>query len=133
MFDSSNIISSYTRAQALNDGVLVAVPAEISREAGFRIPVAMTYPVFEDCVSWSADDCERKQLAQDQVARLWDLMAAARFAAYRDPERSELGFDVLRVPKSGKGIRARRAQLLMKIHPRDQGEPVITIMRPDED
>jgi len=133
MFEGFEIISSYTRAQALDDGVLVAVPGEISKEAGFRIPVAMTNAVFEDCVSWSTDDSESKRVAQDQSARLWNLMAAARFAAYRDQERSELTFDVLREPKPGKAIRARRAQLVMNIHPGDQGEPIITIMRSDED
>ena len=40
------IICSYTRAQAIKDGVLIDV-SEAAKEAGFKIPVAMTDTVWD--------------------------------------------------------------------------------------
>jgi len=52
-------ISTYTRRQALDDGVLVDV-SEMAREAGFRFPVAVTHAAWEDCVSWGDADSRRQ-------------------------------------------------------------------------
>jgi hypothetical protein len=133
MYTNDDLVFSYTRAQALADGVLVAVPEDIQKEAGFRIPVAMSSRVYEDCVAWTVEDSERKQVSQDQEARLWDLLTMARFAAQCEPSRSIVAFDLLRVPKQGRGIMARRLRLVMTIHQGDNGEPCMTIMFPDED
>ena len=48
------VIYAYTRAQAIADGVLIDV-SELSRDAGFRHPVAMTSGAWADCVAWSSD------------------------------------------------------------------------------
>jgi hypothetical protein len=133
MFSKDDIVFSYSRAQALADGVLVAVPEPLQKEAGFRIPVAMTSRVYEDCVAWTTEDSERKRVSQDQEARLWDLLAMARFAAQCEPSRSIVAFDLLRVPKQGSGILPRRVQLVMTIHQGDDGQPCMTVMFPDED
>lgn len=132
MFTEADIIHRYTRAQALADGVLVAVPETLQKEAGFRIPVAMTSAVYEDCVAWSVADSERQQVAQDQDARLWDLLAMARFAAHCEPERSLVAFDLTRYPRRGGNGNPRRTRLVMTIHQGDAAEPVITIMQPGE-
>lgn len=133
MFSSDDLVFSYTRAQALADGVLVAVPENLQKEAGFRIPVAMTSAVYEDCVAWSVADSERQQVAQDQDARLWDLLAVARFAAHCEPERSVVAFDLTRYPRRGGNGYPRRVRLVMTVHQGDDGEPVMTIMQPGED
>jgi hypothetical protein len=133
LFIPADVVSSYSRAQALGDGLLVAVSDELRQEVGFRIPMAMTSRVFDDCVAWSVDDTERKQVSQDQDARLRDLLACARYAAHCDPQCSTLAFDLARVPRTGSGILPRRVQLVLSIHPGDKGEPVLTIMFPDED
>ena len=44
------IIDSYTRKQAIADGVLIDV-TETASEAGFRIPVALTRAVWADYVA----------------------------------------------------------------------------------
>ena len=44
------VISAYTRAQAIEDGILVDV-SETAREAGIRYPVALTRAVWESCVT----------------------------------------------------------------------------------
>jgi len=133
LFTPDDVVSSYSRAQALADGVLVSVPDDLRHEAGFRIPMAITSRVFEDCVAWTVADSERKQVSQDQEARLRDLLAVARFAAHCDPQSSTLAFDLARVPRTGSGVQPRRVRLVLSIHPGDKGEPVLTIMFPDED
>jgi len=128
-----DVIYAYTRAQAIEDGVLVDV-AEIAREAGFRFPVAMTATVWSDCVEWSDEDSKR-QTRQDEPGRLWDVlwmgMCAARGAASRN--KSQISFSLYRVPRGGRGVRPRLAHLKLVIGPGDGGEPVITIMLPNED
>ena len=42
------VISTYSRAQALEDGVLVDA-GPLAKEAGFRWPVAITAAAWEDC------------------------------------------------------------------------------------
>jgi len=43
MFTDADLISSYSRAQALADGVLVAVDSKVAGEAGFRCPLALKH------------------------------------------------------------------------------------------
>lgn len=133
MFTKDDVIFSYTRAQAIADGVLLAVPDEIRKEAGFRVPVAMTEAVYRDCVEWTVEDTERRQVAQDQEGRLWDVLAMARFAAVGSPDRSRIELDLLRVSREGRGHSPRKVSLVSMIHEGDDGLPVITIMFPHED
>ncbi|GAB3104269.1 hypothetical protein GCM10027217_27490 [Pseudomaricurvus hydrocarbonicus] len=44
------LVSSYSRAEAISDGVLIDVTT-MAREAGFQWPVALTHSVWRDCVS----------------------------------------------------------------------------------
>ncbi len=76
LFHPSDLISSYTRAQAIADGVLVDV-TETAKEAGFRCPVALTRAAWADCVAWSEADT-RRQVPQDEAGRLWDVLWMAR-------------------------------------------------------
>ena len=48
----------YARENAIDDGTLVDV-SEVAREAGFRIPVAMTAAAWADCVAWSEADSQQ--------------------------------------------------------------------------
>lgn len=127
------IISSYTRAQAIEDGVLVDV-TETAKEAGFKVPVALTRAVWEDCVAWGAEDSERHGVPQDESGRLWDLLwmtcLASRRAASED---IQVLVGLLRVPRHGRGRLPRRVTLVAEIGPGDEREPVITIMWPGED
>lgn len=124
-------IHVYTRAQALQDGVLVDV-SDTAREAGFRLPVAMTAAAWADAVAWSDADTVR-QVPQDQSGRLWDVLFMACLAARRAANASLVGFDVLRVPRGGRAVEPRVLRLNMSITGGDSGEPVITILLPNED
>ena len=99
------VISVYTRAQALADGVLIDA-GPMAREAGFRWPVAITAGAWADCVTWSDADSER-QTPQDQSGRLWDVLFMAAFAARADANAgSELLFELYRVPRDGNATRS---------------------------
>jgi len=73
-----DVIYSYTRAQAIEDGVLID-PGSMAKEAGFNWPVAITADAWADCVIWEEGD-SRQQLHQDQSGRLWDVLFMASHA-----------------------------------------------------
>ena len=125
-----NLIYTYSRADAIADGMLVDVSV-MTREAGFRIPVAMTAAAWADCVTWSDSDSKR-QTHQDETGRLWDVLWMASRVA-----RRALGelvpFQFYRVPRGGRATRPRLTTLYLHIGPGDAGEPVLTILMPNED
>jgi len=126
-FKDAPVISVYSREQALEDGSLVDV-SQLAADAGFKVPVALTAAAWADCVAW---DAEREVCPQDETGRLWDVLMMARFAASQSPASNRVGFGVLRVP-CGR-LRPELARLVLHIGPGDRGEPVITIMQPEED
>lgn len=122
-------IHTYSRAQAIEDGLLVDV-STTAREAGFRYSVAITRTAWADCVKWSDAD-SRRQCCQDEAGRLWDVLWTSSLAAQRGGER--VTFEFYRIPRGGRSMRARLTTLHMTIGPGDASEPVITIMLPNED
>lgn len=125
-----NVIYAYSRADAMADGALVDV-SETAGEAGFRIPVAMTAAAWADCVEWDSAD-SRRQTHQDESGRLWDALWMAAIAA-RKARGERVPFQLYRVPRGGRAIRPQRTTLHLHIGPGDGGEPVITILMPNED
>ncbi|MEW6359309.1 MAG: DUF6573 family protein [Planctomycetota bacterium] len=118
----------YTRRQAIADGVLVDV-TDAAREAGFRIPVAVTQAVHAEYV-----DCDEDLRAQgqDPDGRLWDILWMCRMAiAASRTNGRELLFPVLVMMEAGK--EAETVTLKAHCGPGDDGEPVLTIMKPNED
>lgn len=125
------VIYSYTRKQAIEDGQLICV-TEVAKEAGFRIPVAITRAAWVDCVEWNETD-SRRQTYQDEAGRLWDVLWMAMNAARRGAGTQRLVFAFYRVPRGGRGVRSRLVKLVAHIGPGDDGDPVITISLPGED
>ena len=120
------VIHSYSRAQAIADGVLVDV-TETGREAGFTIPVAVTSHVWADCVA-VPEGCEG---VQDESGRLWDVCWMASLAAKRGGGTDRVKVEVVVVRR--KGGQPELQTLVMAIGGGDQGEPVITILYPEDD
>ena len=125
-----DVIFAYTRAQALADGVLIDAGA-LASEAGLRWPVALTVAAWEDCVGWGPSD-NALQGPQDATGRLWDVLVLAAHAA-RTGTDSTLYFDLCRVPRDGHARRATVTTLKLHVGPGDAGEPVMTILQPEED
>ena len=118
-----NVIFCYTRKQAIEDGVLVDV-SKTAREAGFLWPFAMTAEV------WNLiENIPRRYSHEDIAGRLWDVLMVAR-ASIRSAQRQQdlIFFDVILHQDRGTKVR-------LKLHcgPGDKGEPVLTLMLPDQD
>jgi len=130
IFTPDDVVSSYSRAQAIADGELVDV-TDTAAEAGFKVPVALSREVWADCVEWKEADNARKGTLQDQSGRLWDVVYMAFQAARRALKgQPRVLFSVYRVPREGKGVQARPVNLLLQIGPGDDALPVITITTP---
>ena len=126
------VISTYSRAQALEDGVLVDA-GDMATEAGFRIPVALTAAVWSDCVAWTDADTER-QVHQDKSGRLWDVLFMAHHAIRSSRSNGDrLTFELYRAPRDGKSTEATITTLKLIVGPGDDGEPVVTVLELDED
>lgn len=131
-------IHVYTRAQAIEDGVLIDV-STTAREAGIVWPVAMTAAAWADCVEWTEQTEARKgYTGQSESGRLWDvvwmLSLAVRGALRRGHNPANpLLFQLVRVPHAGRGLRPRAALLKAVTGPDDDGRPCITVTMPDED
>ena len=82
MNKSGVLIFSYTRRQAIADGVLVDV-STLAKEAGFRFPVAVTAAVWAECVT-----VPDGVAGQDETGRLWDVLNMLRFAITKQPKDS---------------------------------------------
>ncbi|MDZ7770165.1 MAG: DUF6573 family protein [Woeseiaceae bacterium] len=126
------VVYRYTRKQALEDGVLIDV-TQMAKEAGFKWPVALTAAAWDDCVAWSDED-NRQQTYQDASGRLWDVLIMAAFSVQSAPEGLHPAlFALMRIPRDGTSQRSERRRLKLVLGPGDDGEPVLTIMLPNED
>ena len=121
------VISSYSRAQAIEDGILVDV-SETAREAGIRFPVCLTRAAWEQCVTVPKD-----VHGQDEQGRLWDVLWMLRCAMKR-ATGSDLTFSLIVQNRPG-GMVERRdtVQLRALCGPGDDAAPVVTVMQPGED
>jgi len=137
------VLSSYNRAQAIADGVLVSLndPSftfrpglNICAEAGIKFPVAMTIAAFAKTVSELDTPLPP---CQDISGRLWDVLSMFKWAAKRGGSEIRFPVTVINwVCLGGKRTnRTKRETVILKAlcGAGDNGEPVITILLPDED
>ena len=121
------VIYSYTRAQAVLDGVQVEVTTT-AREAGISFPVFLTRTVFDSFVAVPPGVA-----GQDEAGRLWDIVWMLRFAIVRARP------GVQRIPVAlyvrNDNRRATLIKLVATCGPLDidDPQPAITVMMPDED
>lgn len=118
------VIFTYTREQAIEDGVLVDV-TELAKEAGFRYPTCVTRAVWDRYVE--VPDCVS---GQDETGRLWDILWMARFGIQKNRSGSEVLFKLYVANEPGP---AKPVTLKAVCGPGDSAEPVITITLPEED
>ena len=131
-FEADEIISTYSRAQAVEDGVLVDV-SDIMRQTGITTKTALTRTLYEDCVAWTDADTKR-QTYQDESGRLWDvLFMCSRVVRSLNRSGDSVLFQVLRVPRGGRGMRPRLVTLKVVLGRDELDEWTLTVMRTDED
>ena len=118
------VLFAYSRRQAIEDGVLVDV-TETAREAGFKIPVALSRSVWERLVALP----EGYRGFQDEAGRLWDVLWMARHYALRASDSDRVRMCVL-VRDIRKDLRdsnrpSRKHFPIVAIGSGDRGEPVL--------
>ena len=126
MFDETDVIYCYTRADALRDGLLVDV-SDFAHEAGFAIPVAVTRAAYD---SYIVPSNSLRSDGQSTEGRLWDMLRILWITAKRNGGSTVL-FSVLFIMDSVAG--PEPIELKAMCHPGDNHEPVVTIMLPSED
>ena len=123
------VVARYTRAQAIDDGVLVDLTdaesetAEVCRQH-YRTPVACTAAVF----SLIERAVNNPRWGNDYKGVVHDILWMSRLAA----RRSNAAEVLFRVIIRGAG-RQQYHTLKIVFGPGDAGEPVVTIMQPQED
>ncbi len=121
----NDYIYRYTRAQAIEDGVLIDV-SETAREAGIGFPTALTAAVFGQYV-----EIPQGVEAQDVAGRLWDILWMLRFGIAQSKDTSNEILFELHVRNDNQA--AELVQLKAHCGPGDNAEPVITVMLLNED
>ena len=119
MFEETDLIHSYSRAQALTDGVLVDVSAQ-ARSLGFRYPLAVTAGVYAAVTEGLTSEAAQHWSIH---LMLWALREAVRQGAAED---DTIEFTVKLTPR-------RSLALWSQIGPGDTPDPVLTVMLPNED
>lgn len=122
IFEGAEVISRYTRAQAIEDGFLVDV-SELAKEAGIVYPVAIT-----SALNYDISTIPAGHSYQDYTGRLWDVLYMFALRARNHTGGPDFNYEI--VMHTG-----RKARYIIKanIGPGDTAAPVITLMKPNED
>lgn len=133
------VIYQYTRADAIEDGVLVDLMqhptperpelddlCSLVREAGFRVPVAITATAFNETVAPTDGELPP---GQNLKGRLWDVLMALRVAGRLRADDDRVHFKVA----VWNGKKREDVALWALCGPGDDAKPVLTIMLEGED
>ena len=101
------VIYAYTRAQALDDGILVDATA-LAKEAGFKWPVAVTTRLWHGYIVPALDLVPDGQSIN---GRLWDLLTVLHYTILNSKDDTFLRFSVLFLMSPGAITYPRRAHL----------------------
>ncbi|AHF89867.1 hypothetical protein OPIT5_06150 [Opitutaceae bacterium TAV5] len=113
------IIYSYSRAQAIKDGVLVDLSQiEVTRQHWW-LPLVCTSTV------WAIIEEALKTPGQDVNGILHDISTMAKLAIRTNRKTDQVLFKVI--------ITGQTHTFKLHIGPGDAGEPVLTLMLPNED
>ena len=127
MFSEEDVIYSYSRRQAIADGVLIDL-TEWAKETGFKIPVACTCTVWNE---WITPPEGTEAFGHSERGRAHDVLWMC-YVAIKSAKSGgdQLQFDVLFLDREQK---QQTVTLKALCGPGDEGEPVLTIMLPHED
>ena len=119
-----NVIFSYTRKQAIEDGVLIDVTDQ-AKQMGFKVNTVVTDHLFGDYLTPPAG---LEGEGQSLEGRLHDLLFKTLIAAKTFGGGSRIEFDVLFLMSPSKWATVK---ILAVMGPGDPGEPVLTSMLPE--
>lgn len=121
------IIYSYTRKQALADGVQVDVSAT-AKEAGIKFPVFLTRAVFDAYVAVPPGVSE-----QDEAGRLWDILWMTRHAIQKSQPGADRIVVELFVRNNNRKPKLVKLLAVCSALDIDDPTPAITVLLPGED
>ena len=135
------VICSYSRAEALTDGVLIDV-TETAKEAGIVYPVAISQGLWAGYIEVP----ESLKGIQDIQGRLWDVLTMFRFSAraikkadddvvesQRDAPQTMFFKTIFQMPSTRGAPKMETVSIKSICGPGDNAEPVLTFMLPAED
>ncbi len=117
-----SVVYAYTRREAIEDGTLVDV-TEVAK--GLILHTVVTSNVWERCVKVP----EALEGLQDEQGRLGDVLDMALRAAQGKPDDDLVEFQVVAVDAPPDVVVHK---LWLHLGPGDEGEPVLTIMFPED-
>ena len=127
---SPDLIFIYSREQAIEEGVLIDV-TPIARQAGYRIPVALTCALMGDIQD--VPEGMRTRPGMEVDSRLFDVLNQGNIAIHRGASRSsELCF-TLPLPVGGDTNPYQEYSVKIVIGPDEEDLPCFTFMCPQED
>lgn len=126
-----DMISLYSRADAIRDGVLIEADPSLCKQAGMRWPVAVSDHL------WGYIEPENleEMPGQSVEGRLWDLLwMFTRSAKRATGSADRLVYRVILQMKTGKTpTRQETITVIAVCGPGDDNEPVITLMLPEDE
>lgn len=136
-----DLIDVYTRAQAIEDGVLIDV-TETAKEAGVVYPTAVTQALWDGYIV----PPESLKDIQDMQGRLWDVLTMFSFSAkamkrantdvaesQKDTAQTLYFKTIFQMPSRTKNPKMETVDLKAVCGPGDNAEPILTIMLSGED
>lgn len=126
-FADWEVISGYSRAEAIADGVLIDLDGSgyefVRRAEGIRIPTAITRTLWLSVIGPEPADFGEDS---DAAARLFDLLRSFVALARSNPHASRLmwGFPALN---------GGTLSVVSVVGPGDDPRPVLTLMLPEDD
>ena len=123
-------IHTYTRAQAISDGMLIDI-TPMATEAGIALPTVVSANLYHGHVVPPTNTLD---LGQSIEGRLWDVLMVLRAYGKRaEGNRITFPVDIVagRTPEGAP--RVVTVKVIAMVHPSDDAEPVITIMLPEDE
>ncbi|MBU4223087.1 MAG: hypothetical protein KKA10_15965 [Euryarchaeota archaeon] len=136
-----DVIDVYTRAEAIDDGVLVDV-TETAKEAGIVYPTAVTQALWNGYI----EPPESLKGFQDMQGRLWDVLTMFSFSAramkranidvaesQKDTAQTLYFKTIFQMSSKAGNPKMETVDLKAICGPGDNAEPILTIMLMKED
>ena len=119
--DDFNLIYSYSRAQAISDGVLIDVTAQ-AKEAGFKLHTVVSDNLFHSYIAPPAGLEGEGQSIEGRLHDVFFVLLAAIRSAKAATDYAEIDVFFLMAPG-----RQEKVKVVAVVGPGDEGEPVMTI------
>jgi len=128
MFEDFEVVSSYTRQQAIDDGYLVDISdLPIRKEAGIKIPTAITRNLWDKAIETNEKE---KSLGQSIDGRLWDVLWMMKIAMKLNQQPTDqLSYKVSVQKENETHV---EYDIIAHVGPGDNAEPVMTLMCPED-